>query len=89
MNDVQRDMPAYLTFCIFNFQFSIFNFQFSIHYAWYNPNTLTIRISRKHTGMTLGWGEILIIFLVVGFVVALSFRAGIIRGRQTKRPPKE
>jgi hypothetical protein len=39
--------------------------------------------------MTLGWGEILIVILVVGFVVAFSFRAGIIRGRQTKRPPKE
>jgi protein-S-isoprenylcysteine O-methyltransferase Ste14 len=86
MNDVQRDMPAYLTFCILHFQFSIFNFQFI---AWYNPNTLTIRISRKHTTMTLGWGEILIVLLVVGFIVALSFRAGIIRGRQTKRPPKE
>lgn len=39
--------------------------------------------------MTLGWEEILIVLLVVGFVVGLSFRAGIIRGRQTKRPPKE
>ena len=79
MNDVQRDMPAYLTFSIFNFQFI----------AWYNPNIDYIRISRKHTTMTLGWGEILIVLLVVGFIVALSFRAGIIRGRQTKRPPKE
>lgn len=39
--------------------------------------------------MTLGWGEILIVLLVVGFIVALSLRAGIIRGGQTKRPPKE
>jgi hypothetical protein len=39
--------------------------------------------------MTLGWEEILIVLLVVGFVVALTFRAGIIRGRQTRRPPKE
>lgn len=38
--------------------------------------------------MTIGWPEALIVLLVVGFVVAFSYRAGIIRGRQN-RPPKE
>lgn len=38
--------------------------------------------------MTLSWPEILIVLLVVGFIVAFSYRAGIVRGRRT-RGPKE
>lgn len=38
--------------------------------------------------MTLSWPEILIVLLVVGFIVAFSYRAGIVRGRHT-RGPKE
>lgn len=36
--------------------------------------------------MTLSWPEILIVLLVVGFMVAFSFRAGIVRGRRTRNP---
>jgi PPOX class probable F420-dependent enzyme len=39
--------------------------------------------------MRLAWQEVLIILLVVGFAVGFSFRAGIVRGRTQRRPPKE
>ncbi len=38
--------------------------------------------------MTLSWGEIFIILMVIGFVVGITFRAGIVRG-QRKRRSKE
>ncbi len=38
--------------------------------------------------MTLSLPEILIVLLVIGFIVAFSYRAGIVRGRHT-RGPKE
>jgi Tfp pilus assembly protein PilX len=40
----------------------------------------------KGAAMTLSWPEILIVLLVVGFMVAFSFRAGIMRGRRTRNP---
>jgi hypothetical protein len=43
---------------------------------------------QKGASMTLSWPEILIVLLVVGFIVAFSYRAGIVRGRHT-RGPKE
>lgn len=39
--------------------------------------------------MRLAWQEVLIILLVVGFAIGFSFRAGIVRGRITRRPQKE
>jgi hypothetical protein len=41
---------------------------------------------QKGAVMTLSWPEILIILLVIGFIVAFSYRAGIVRGRHTRRP---
>lgn len=38
--------------------------------------------------MTLSWGEIFIILMIVGFAVGLSYRAGIVRGQHGRRPKK-
>ncbi len=39
--------------------------------------------------MTVGLGELIIIILVVGFVVALAFRTGFTRGRRAARSESE
>ena len=35
--------------------------------------------------MTLGWGEILIILVVVSFIIGLAFRAGHVRGGSRRK----
>jgi len=34
--------------------------------------------------MTIGWGEALIIFLILAFLLALAFRGGYVRGRMRR-----
>jgi hypothetical protein len=34
--------------------------------------------------MTIGWGEALIIFFILAFLLALAFRGGYVRGRMRR-----
>jgi hypothetical protein len=35
--------------------------------------------------MTIGWSEALILLLLLGFLVGLAFRGGLLRGRRTRK----
>jgi hypothetical protein len=39
--------------------------------------------------MTFGWGEVLVLIIVVAFIIALAFRTGYTRGNSATRPTRK